>query len=70
MLAAQNLRRLRRQINLVVHERTCHALTEHAREKGLTLKQTLVQALQKQGLEVDPRDLENHTPWRRLTDEP
>jgi hypothetical protein len=44
---------------------TVEAITARARERGLTIKQVLALALVKEGLAVDPLDLEDRTPRRR-----
>ena len=52
-------------LNVRMRSSTVAAITDRARERGLTIKQVLAFALAKDGLTVDPVDLEDRTPRRR-----
>jgi predicted DNA binding CopG/RHH family protein len=52
-------------LNVRMRSSTVEAITARARERGLTIKQVLAMALVKEGLAVDPLDLEDRTPRRR-----
>ena len=52
-------------LNLRVRRSTVDALTAAARQRGLTLKQVVTQALAAAGVEVAAADLEDRTPRRR-----
>jgi len=53
-------------INFKVSEELAMALAERAQADGLTQKQVMTRALQAIGLPVDPLDLEDRTPRRRI----
>jgi len=53
-------------INIKVAEETAIALARKAVAEGQTQKQIIVRALQSLGLPVDPRDLEDRSPRRRV----
>ena len=52
-------------LNLRVRASTIDALMAAARERGLTMKQVVCQALSEVGVSVAPADLEDRTPRRR-----
>ncbi len=52
-------------MTLRMREVTIAALTATARERGLTIKQVVAQALADAGVAVAPADLEDRTPRRR-----
>ncbi len=52
-------------LNLRVRESTVAALAAAARDRGLTMKQVVCQALAQAGVDVAPADLEDRTPRRR-----
>jgi len=52
-------------LNLRVRASTIEALMRAARERGLTMKQVVCQALSDAGLTVAPADLEDRTPRRK-----
>lgn len=52
-------------LNLRLRTSTIEALTTAARERGLTMKQVVCQALSDAGIHVAPLDLEDRTPRRR-----
>ena len=52
-------------LNLRVRESTITALMTTARERGLTMKQVVCQALTAAGVAVAPADLEDRTPRRK-----
>jgi hypothetical protein len=52
-------------LNIRMRTSTVEAITDRARERGLTIKQVVALALVKDGLPVDPLDLEDRTPRRR-----
>jgi|HubBroStandDraft_6_1064221.scaffolds.fasta_scaffold601537_1 hypothetical protein len=53
-------------INVKVSEELAVALAERAEAEGITQKQVITRALAAAGLPVDPLDLEDRTPRRRL----
>ena len=53
-------------INVKVSEELAVALAERAQAEGITQKQVITRALAAAGLPVDPLDLEDRTPRRRL----
>jgi hypothetical protein len=53
-------------LNVRVSERLALALAERAAAEGITRKQVVVRALAAAGLPVDPLDLEDRTPRRRV----
>jgi hypothetical protein len=53
-------------INVKVNEELAIALAERAEAEGITQKQVITRALAAAGLPVDPLDLEDRTPRRRL----
>jgi len=54
-------------INVKVSEELARSLAEHAEAEGLTQKQVITRALAAAGLAVQPHDLEDLTPRRRLS---
>ena len=52
-------------LNLRLRASTIEALTTTARERGLTMKQVVCQALSATGIHVAAQDLEDRTPRRR-----
>jgi hypothetical protein len=52
-------------LNLRVRASTIEALMRAARERGLTMKQVVCQALSDAGVTVAPADLEDRTPRRK-----
>lgn len=52
-------------LNLRVRSSTVEALMSAARERGLTMKQVVCQALTAAGISVAPADLEDRTPRRK-----
>jgi hypothetical protein len=52
-------------LNLRLRASTIEALTITARERGLTMKQVVCQALSAAGIQVAAPDLEDRTPRRR-----
>lgn len=52
-------------LNMRLRETTISAITIAAKEKGVTIKQLIVQALADAGVVVAPADLEDRTPRRR-----
>ena len=52
-------------LNLRVRSSTIDALMAAARERGLTMKQVVCQALADAGIAVAPADLEDRTPRRK-----
>lgn len=55
----------RTTLNLRVRQSSIVAIEAAARERGLTLKQVVTQALQAAGVKVAPADLEDRTPRRK-----
>lgn len=53
-------------INVKLAERTAIALAKRAQAEGITQKQWLARLLAKEGLPVDPADLEDRRPRRRV----
>jgi hypothetical protein len=53
-------------LNLRVRASTIRALARAAKERGLTQKQVIAEALQAAGIAVAHADLEDRTPRRRL----
>jgi hypothetical protein len=53
-------------INVRLAERTAIALAKRARAEGLTQKQWLARLLAKEGLPVDPADLQDRRPRQRV----
>jgi len=51
-------------LNLRLRMSTAEAITAEARDRGLTQKQVVCQALAAAGVAVTPSDLEDHTPRR------
>jgi hypothetical protein len=51
-------------LNVRLRSSSVAAITSRARERGLTIKQVLAHALVKEGLAIDPLDLEDRTPRR------
>lgn len=52
-------------LNLRIRRSTIAALEARAKERGLTMKQVVAQALHAAGVAVAPADLEDRTPKRR-----
>jgi hypothetical protein len=52
-------------LNLRLRSSTVAALAQAARDRGLTMKQVVCQALERTGLAVAPADLEDRTPRRK-----
>ncbi len=52
-------------LNMRLRETTISAITSRAKERGLTIKQLVAQALADAGVAVAPADLEDRTPRRR-----
>ena len=52
-------------LNLRLRASTIDALVATARERGLTMKQVVCQALSAAGISVAPADLEDRTPRRK-----
>lgn len=53
-------------INVKLAEKTAIALAKRAQAEGMTQKQSLAHLLAKAGLPVDPADLEDRRPRRRV----
>lgn len=52
-------------LNLRLRTSTVEAIARHAKERGLTQKQIVCQALADAGVEIAAEDLENRTPRRK-----
>ena len=57
-------------MNVKLAETTAIALAKRAHAEGMTQKQWLAHLLAKEGLPVDPADLEDRRPRRRIDAEP
>ena len=53
-------------VNVKMAEESAVALAREAQARGITQKQLVCQALQAAGVAMDPLDLENRTPRRRI----
>ncbi len=52
-------------LNLRLRESTVEAITRHARQRGLTIKQLIMEGARGMGVPVAPTDLEDRTPRRK-----
>jgi hypothetical protein len=53
-------------VNVKMGEESAIALARHAKDQGITQKQLICRALEAAGVPMDPLDLEDRTPRRRL----
>jgi hypothetical protein len=53
-------------VNVKMEEEAAIALAERAKAEGITQKQFICRALQAAGVPMDPLDMEDRTPRRRV----